>query len=177
MVSVLLYSCLVTQSAAHKQLSLRLPHSTRGCILYHLCCWCVWACRWSTAPLWQRSWESCSSTSTTAGLTSSSWSAPCPASSSFISPTSRHQRNTWPSDSLHLTWMWLLTPGVTLNLEFRDIQKSVFYMGYNYVDRLFLNQEWLIVSCKWWGTIGAHEETTLKVDSLELKYLQNKHHY
>jgi len=87
----------VTQSrASEEQMNrnvLRLSRSTRGCISCHPCCWCVWACRWSIAPSWRRFWGSCSSTSTTVGLTSSSWSAPCPASSSFISPTSSHQRN------------------------------------------------------------------------------------
>lgn len=73
----------------------------RGCILCHLYCWCAWACHWNIAPLWQRFWESCSSTSTTVGLMSSSWLAPCPASSFCIWLTSRHQRNTWPFDSLH----------------------------------------------------------------------------
>lgn len=77
-----------------------LSQSVRGCILFHLCCWCAWACHWSTAPSWQRFWENSSSTSTTAGLMSSSWSALCPASFSFTSPTSRHQKNTWPSEHL-----------------------------------------------------------------------------
>lgn len=44
-------------------------------------------------------------------------------------------------------------------------------MGFgNYMDCLFLNQEWLLVGCKWWGTLRAHEETILK-------YLQNKQFY
>ena len=132
-------------------------HSTRGCISYPPCCWCVWACRWSTAPSWRRFWESCSSTSTTDGSTSSSWSAPCPASSSFISPTSRHQRNTWPSDPVHLFWpfTWLLlTPGGLWIWNIGLSRNHTFlymYMRHNYLDCLFLNQEWLIVGCKWWG--------------------------
>lgn len=75
-----------------------LPH--RGCTLCRACCWCAWACHWSIAPSLPTSWESCSSTSTTAGLTSSSWSAPSPASSSCTWLTSKRQRSTWPSDVL-----------------------------------------------------------------------------
>lgn len=39
----------------------------RECTLCHQCCWSAWACLRNTAPSSQRSWESSSSTSTTAG--------------------------------------------------------------------------------------------------------------
>ena len=122
----LCYSCLVTKSTAYKQqtnqkFSAVFSYSTRVCILYHLCCSCAWACHWSIVPLWLRFWESCSSTSTTAGSTSYSWSARCPASSFFILPTSRHQRNTWPSDPLQCIstgWTLILNSGITRSLFF-----------------------------------------------------------
>lgn len=88
----------LSHNAGSKERIKQGPLSHRGCTLCRACCWCGWACRWSIAPSWPTSWGSCSSTFTTVGLTSSSWSAPSPASSSCISLTSKRRRSTWPSD-------------------------------------------------------------------------------
>lgn len=54
--------------------------TSRECTLCPQCCWSAWACPQNIAPSSQRCWESCSSTSITAGLMSYSSSVPCPVS-------------------------------------------------------------------------------------------------
>lgn len=45
-------------------------------------------------------------------------------------------------------WLWIWNLGLSRNHIF--LYKYI-YVGHNYLDCLFLNQEWLIVGCKWWG--------------------------
>lgn len=116
----------------------------RECILCLLCCSCAWACHWSTAPSSPRSWESCNSTSTIAGLMWSFSLALCPASSSSTWHTNRHPRSTWPCDLLNdLIWgRWT----EVLSCFFLLFPRGLFLIspGLN-----FLNQE--VPKYRWFG--------------------------